>query len=110
MFFPGENAFDPERDPDGMLAQMTELSAEWVRGHRGGERGFCMGHFDPGTLQDMGQQVLAAAQAIAFSPTLPPRTPDVVYSQTLVRQTRSPNGREVIQSNRQAGIGAKMIR
>jgi hypothetical protein len=38
---------------------------------------------DPGTLQDMGQQVLATAQAVAFSPTLPARTPDVVYGQTL---------------------------
>jgi hypothetical protein len=38
---------------------------------------------DSGTLQDMGQQVLATAQAIAFSPTLPARTPDVVYGQTL---------------------------
>jgi hypothetical protein len=38
---------------------------------------------DPGTLQDMGQQVLATAQAIAFSPTLPAKTPDAVYGQTL---------------------------
>lgn len=36
---------------------------------------------DPGTLQDMGQQVLATAQAVAFSPTLPAKTPDVLYSQ-----------------------------
>lgn len=35
---------------------------------------------DPGTLQDMGQQVLAVAQAAAFAPTLPGRAPDVVYS------------------------------
>ena len=38
---------------------------------------------DKGTLQDMGQQVLATAQAIAFSTTLPAKTPDVVYSQVL---------------------------
>ena len=38
---------------------------------------------DAGTLQDMGQQVLAAAEPLAFSPSLPARTPDVVYSQTL---------------------------
>jgi fumarate reductase subunit D len=36
---------------------------------------------DPGTLQDMGDQVLATAAAVAFSPTLPARTPDLVYSQ-----------------------------
>jgi hypothetical protein len=38
---------------------------------------------DQGTLQDMGQQVLATAQAIAFSPTLPAKTSDLVYSQAL---------------------------
>jgi Peptidase family M28 len=37
---------------------------------------------DPGTLQDMGDQVLPAAAAAAFSPTLPARAPDLVYSQT----------------------------
>jgi hypothetical protein len=36
---------------------------------------------DAGTLQDMGQQVLASAQAVAFSPTLPARTADLLYSQ-----------------------------
>jgi hypothetical protein len=36
---------------------------------------------DIGTLQDMGQQVLATAQAIAFSPTLPAKSPDLLYSQ-----------------------------
>ena len=30
----------------------------------------------------MGEQVLATAQAVAFSPTLPAQTPDLVYSQT----------------------------
>ncbi|MBS0333501.1 MAG: M20/M25/M40 family metallo-hydrolase, partial [Proteobacteria bacterium] len=37
---------------------------------------------DHGTLQDMGQQVLASAAAVAFSPTLPAKSPDVVYGQT----------------------------
>jgi hypothetical protein len=37
---------------------------------------------DRGTLQDMGDQVLATAQAVAFSPTLPAKTPDLVYGQT----------------------------
>ena len=36
---------------------------------------------DQGSLQDMGQQALAVAQAAAFAPTLPAKTPDVVYSQ-----------------------------
>jgi hypothetical protein len=37
---------------------------------------------DRGTLQDMGDQVLATAQAVAFAPALPAKTPDLVYSQT----------------------------
>jgi hypothetical protein len=37
---------------------------------------------DRGTLQDMGDQVLATARAVAFAPGLPALTPDLVYSQT----------------------------
>jgi hypothetical protein len=37
---------------------------------------------DRGTLQDLGQQVLTSASAVAFSPSLPRRAPDVVYGQT----------------------------
>jgi hypothetical protein len=40
-------------------------------------------NLDKGTLQDMGQQVLANAGAIAFAPTLPAKTPNPVYSQLL---------------------------
>ena len=36
---------------------------------------------DIGTLQDMGQQVLATAQALALAPTLPAKSPDLLYSQ-----------------------------
>jgi hypothetical protein len=36
---------------------------------------------DRGTLQDMGQQALAAARAAAFDPALPAAAPDLVYSQ-----------------------------
>jgi hypothetical protein len=36
-----------------------------------------------GALQDMGQQVLANAAAIAFAPALPARTPNPVFSQIL---------------------------
>lgn len=36
---------------------------------------------DLGTLQDMGDQVLGPARAIAFSPALPARAPDLVYGQ-----------------------------
>ncbi len=37
---------------------------------------------DRGSLQDMGQQVLAVSTAVAFSPTLPAKAPDLVYGQT----------------------------
>ena len=36
-------------------------------------------HLQPGSLQDMGAQVLAAAEALAFAPRLPERRPDAVY-------------------------------
>ncbi|MFL5297312.1 MAG: M20/M25/M40 family metallo-hydrolase [Phenylobacterium sp.] len=36
---------------------------------------------DPGSLQDMGDQVLPVAIAVAFSPTLPKRTESLVYGQ-----------------------------
>jgi len=53
MFVPGENPFDPAHDPDGLLAQMQQISDEWLHGRAGGERGFCMGRFDPHTLRDV---------------------------------------------------------
>ncbi|MGZ5948091.1 MAG: hypothetical protein ACXWKV_16095, partial [Caulobacteraceae bacterium] len=37
---------------------------------------------DRGTLQDLGDQVLATARAAAFGPALPAKAPDLVYSQT----------------------------
>ena len=40
-------------------------------------------NLDAGSLQDMGQQVLAAADAAARAKALPARTPDPVYSQLL---------------------------
>ncbi|MDB5423200.1 MAG: peptidase family [Phenylobacterium sp.] len=40
-------------------------------------------NLDRGTLQDMGQQVLANAAAVAFAPALPAKTPNPVYSQLL---------------------------
>jgi hypothetical protein len=40
-------------------------------------------NLDRGTLQDMGQQALANAAAIAFAPALPAKTPNPVYSQIL---------------------------
>lgn len=38
-------------------------------------------NMDRGTLQDLGGQVLAVGRAAAFTPTLPAKAPDAVYSQ-----------------------------
>lgn len=40
-------------------------------------------NLDRGSLQDMGQQVLGVARAVAFAPALPARTANPVYSQVL---------------------------
>jgi phosphatidylglycerol lysyltransferase len=53
MFVPGDNPFDPANDPDGLLDQMREISSEWLRAHHGGEKGFCMGRFDPHHLPEV---------------------------------------------------------
>ncbi|HTO90856.1 MAG TPA: phosphatidylglycerol lysyltransferase domain-containing protein [Candidatus Sulfotelmatobacter sp.] len=58
IFVPGENPFDPDHDSEGMLDQMKEISAEWLSHKQGGEKGFCMGRFDPTRLD---QHLLAIA-------------------------------------------------
>jgi phosphatidylglycerol lysyltransferase len=52
-FVPGENPFDPDDDPDHLLAQIRDISHEWTRGKVGGEKGFCMGRFDPAGLHEV---------------------------------------------------------
>jgi phosphatidylglycerol lysyltransferase len=49
-FVPGENPFDAAHDPDRMLEQLRAVSAEWLHGRPGGEKGFCMGRFEPAAL------------------------------------------------------------
>lgn len=39
-------------------------------------------NLDPGSVQSMGEQVLAAASDLAFAPKLPGKAPSAVYSQT----------------------------
>jgi len=51
-FVPGENPFDPAREP-AMLEQLREISAEWMSKRHGGEKGFCMGRFDPHLLRNV---------------------------------------------------------
>lgn len=45
-FRPDAERFDPAHLPHGWLDQLRAVSDEWLRG-QGGERGFCMGRFDP---------------------------------------------------------------
>jgi phosphatidylglycerol lysyltransferase len=52
MFIPGESPFDPAHDPDGIGREMAEISAEWLKSHPGGERGFCMGRFELERLRE----------------------------------------------------------
>jgi len=53
MFVPGENPFDAQDDPDGLLDQLRAISAEWMHTRHGGEKGFCMGRFDPNALPEV---------------------------------------------------------
>ncbi|HTK32170.1 MAG TPA: phosphatidylglycerol lysyltransferase domain-containing protein [Candidatus Saccharimonadaceae bacterium] len=74
MFLPDENPFDPENDPDGLLEQMRDISAEWLRSRHGGEKGFCMGRFDPHALNDVWLSVAwnpAARRVEAFCTFVP---------------------------------------
>ncbi|MBI5709527.1 MAG: DUF2156 domain-containing protein [Candidatus Eisenbacteria bacterium] len=61
MFVPGENPFDAAHDAEGLLDQLRAISTAWVHAHPGGERGFCMGRFEPAHLGD-------AWLAVAWTP------------------------------------------
>jgi phosphatidylglycerol lysyltransferase len=50
---PGVNPFDPAHDPGHVLEQLRSVSAGWLRGRPGGEKGFCMGRFDPSALSEV---------------------------------------------------------
>lgn len=52
-FVPGVSPFDAARDPDGLLDELRAVSARWLAGRAGGEKGFCMGRFDPHRLGDV---------------------------------------------------------
>ncbi len=51
-------AWDPATLPAGWTEQMRAVADEWLRAHHGGEKGFCMGRFDPRRL---GEAWLAVA-------------------------------------------------
>ena len=57
LFIAGENPFDPSHDP-ALLEQLKEISNQWMSSRHGGEKGFCMGRFEPHAFA---QQWLAVA-------------------------------------------------
>ena len=74
VFVPGDNAFEPGRDTEGLLDQLREISSEWLKHHRGGEKGFCMGRFDPHHLSQVWLAVAwdpARGRAEAFCTFVP---------------------------------------
>jgi len=73
MFVPEENPFDPARE-SALLEQLREISNDWMSKRHGGEKGFCMGRFDPHTLRDSWLAVAwnpARARAEAFATWVP---------------------------------------
>jgi phosphatidylglycerol lysyltransferase len=73
MFIPGENPFDPARESE-LLEQLREISADWMRARHGGEKGFCMGRFDPHALGESWLAVAwnpARSRAEAFATWVP---------------------------------------
>lgn len=51
-FVPGRDPFDAAADPEGLLDQMQAVSNAWLRAHHGGEKGFCVGRFEPHRLRE----------------------------------------------------------
>lgn len=46
------NAPDPASDP-ALMSEVHAISNEWLAAHHGGEKGFCMGRFEPARLSDV---------------------------------------------------------
>ncbi len=73
-FVPGENPLEPSWDTESLLEELREISAEWLKLHRGAENGFCMGQFDPHHLSDVWLSVAwnpAQQRAEAFATFVP---------------------------------------
>lgn len=66
---PGERPFGGDPDAGVVLEQLKAISAEWLQGRPGGEKGFCMGRFEPSALSTVWLSVAwnaAAGRAEAF--------------------------------------------
>src|ERR1051326_1401651 len=66
-FVPGRRAFRDAPDHARLVESLREISAAWLHGREGGEKGFCMGRFDPARLDD----VRAARRASAWADSTP---------------------------------------
>ena len=61
-FVPGSQVFSDAPDHARLLESLREISSAWLHGRAGGEKGFCMGRFDPARLDEVWV-------AIAWQPT-----------------------------------------
>lgn len=50
-YLPGVNPISFGHVPDGIPEQLRSVSADWMNTRHGGEKGFCMGRFDPAWLR-----------------------------------------------------------
>jgi phosphatidylglycerol lysyltransferase len=50
-YLPATNPLDLAREHEGVSEQLRAISADWLRSRYGGEKGFCMGRFDPAWLR-----------------------------------------------------------
>ncbi|MGE5176858.1 MAG: bifunctional lysylphosphatidylglycerol flippase/synthetase MprF [Hyphomicrobiales bacterium] len=73
-FLPDRNPFDGSHEAGGLRDQLAAISADWLRGHQGGEKGFAMGRFDFQRLRESWLAVAwnpARARAEAFLTWVP---------------------------------------
>ena len=49
---PGEDPSEPDTTPPGFVDELREVSDDWLHMRHGGEKGFCMGRFDPHRLRE----------------------------------------------------------
>jgi len=52
-FVPGRRSFRDAPDHARLVETLRGISAEWLHGREGGEKGFCMSRFDPAELEEV---------------------------------------------------------
>jgi phosphatidylglycerol lysyltransferase len=94
MFIPGENPFDAHHEPQ-VLEQLREISNQWMGSRHGGEKGFCMGRFDPPALRHQWLAVAwnpATNRAEAFCTWVPIPAREGWAIDMMRRRSDSPTG------------------